>query len=60
MLVLRCQGAFTFRGNMIDMPLLLQAKNIVQLQQLLAPNATDATADAAAATSQAAPPTTQA
>ncbi|XP_052807437.1 citramalyl-CoA lyase, mitochondrial-like [Mya arenaria] len=25
------QGAFTFRGHMIDMPLLLQAKNIVQL-----------------------------
>lgn len=24
------QGAFTFRGNMIDKPLLLQAKNIVQ------------------------------
>lgn len=27
------KGAFTFRGNMIDMPLLRQAKNIVQLQQ---------------------------
>lgn len=27
------QGAFTFRGNMIDMPLLLQAKNIVQLAE---------------------------
>lgn len=26
-----CQGAFTFRGSMIDMPSLLQAKNIVQL-----------------------------
>lgn len=25
------QGAFTFRGNMIDMPLLLQARNILQL-----------------------------
>lgn len=24
------QGAFTFRGHMVDMPLLLQAKNIVQ------------------------------
>jgi len=29
------QGAFTFRGNMIDMPLLRQAKNIVSLQQLV-------------------------
>lgn len=29
------EGAFTFRGNMIDMPLLLQAQNIVQLQQLI-------------------------
>lgn len=27
------KGAFTFRGNMIDMPLLLQAKNIVQLAE---------------------------
>lgn len=27
------QGAFTFRGSMIDMPLLLQAKNIVQLSE---------------------------
>jgi len=27
------QGAFTFRGAMIDMPLVRQAKNIVQLQQ---------------------------
>lgn len=25
------KGAFTFRRNMIDMPLLLQAKNIVEL-----------------------------
>lgn len=25
------KGAFTFRGNMIDMPLLLQARNILQL-----------------------------
>jgi len=29
------QGAFTFRGNMIDMPLLRQAKNIVHLQQIM-------------------------
>lgn len=27
------QGAFTFRGQMIDMPLLLQARNILQLVQ---------------------------
>lgn len=27
------KGVFTFRGNMIDMPLLRQAKNIVHLQQ---------------------------
>ncbi|KAK3591109.1 hypothetical protein CHS0354_035921 [Potamilus streckersoni] len=27
------KGAFTFRGEMIDMPLLLQAKNIVQLAE---------------------------
>jgi len=25
------QGAFTFRGHMIDMPLLLQARNILQM-----------------------------
>lgn len=25
------KGAFTFRGSMIDMPLLLQAQNIIQL-----------------------------
>lgn len=25
------QGAFNFRGSMIDMPLVLQAKNIVQM-----------------------------
>lgn len=29
------KGAFTFRGNMIDMPLLLQARNIVQLASSL-------------------------
>ncbi|KAH3724408.1 citramalyl-CoA lyase, mitochondrial-like [Dreissena polymorpha] len=29
------QGAFTFRGHMIDMPLLLQAKNIVQLAEAI-------------------------
>lgn len=28
-------GAFTYRGHMIDMPLLLQAQNIVQLSQVL-------------------------
>ena len=27
------QGAFTFREKMIDMPLLLQAKNIVELAE---------------------------
>ncbi|XP_035710196.1 citramalyl-CoA lyase, mitochondrial isoform X2 [Folsomia candida] len=27
------KGAFSFRGNMIDMPLVLQAKNIVELAQ---------------------------
>ncbi|XP_041352207.1 citramalyl-CoA lyase, mitochondrial-like [Gigantopelta aegis] len=27
------EGAFTFHGNMIDMPLLLQAKNIVQMSE---------------------------
>ena len=26
------QGAFTFRGSMIDMPLLRQAQNIVEIQ----------------------------
>lgn len=28
------KGAFTFRGHMIDMPLLLQAKNVLQTAQL--------------------------
>jgi len=28
------QGAFTFRGHMIDMPLLLQAKNVLQTARL--------------------------
>ena len=32
------QGAFTFRGNMIDMPLLKQAQNYVQLQTFLNPS----------------------
>jgi citrate lyase subunit beta-like protein len=27
------QGAFSFRGHMIDMPLLLQARNVLQLAQ---------------------------
>ncbi|KAK8381658.1 hypothetical protein O3P69_018639 [Scylla paramamosain] len=30
------KGAFTFRGNMIDMPLLLQARNILQLAAVTA------------------------
>lgn len=38
------EGAFTFRGNMIDMPSLLQAKNIVQLQQLIVSSAVPADA----------------
>ena len=29
------QGAFTFRGKMIDKPLLLQAQNIVKLTQIM-------------------------
>jgi len=29
------RGAFTFRGSMIDRPLLLQAKNIVRLNDLI-------------------------
>lgn len=29
------KGAFTFRGNMIDMPLLLQARNIVRMSNHL-------------------------
>ena len=29
------QGAFTFRGAMIDMPLLLQAQNIVDLVEVV-------------------------
>jgi len=29
------KGAFNFRGSMIDMPLVLQAKNIVQLAKLI-------------------------
>jgi citrate lyase beta subunit len=27
------QGAFTFHGNMVDRPLLLQARNIIQTMQ---------------------------
>lgn len=29
------KGAFTFRGHMIDMPLLLQARNILQMVEHL-------------------------
>lgn len=32
------KGAFTFHGHMIDMPLLLQARNIVQMAELLNQN----------------------
>lgn len=31
------KGAFTFRGHMIDMPLLLQARNILQMVERLSP-----------------------
>lgn len=32
------KGAFTFRGHMIDMPLLLQARNILQMANHLIQN----------------------
>ena len=33
--ILFLQGAFTFRGQMIDMPTVLQAKNITQLAEAI-------------------------
>lgn len=35
------KGAFTFHGHMIDMPLLLQARNILQMAQHLTKRTTN-------------------